>query len=316
MALHWMRRAWLVAASASALLLAACGGGTVDSQFSPDRVVAFGDAMGDLGQAGSRYTVNDGTVNNWTQFVASQYGRDLAPSAAGGLSYATGNARVTAKPDAAGNSGTRTVKEQIDAFLAGNKLGGNDLVMVSAGTSDVITQARLVLEGSQTQAEMQANLEQAGRDLAEQVKRLVSAGATHVVVAGPFNLGRSPWARQTASTGLMEAASTRFNGALLVALVDYGRTVLYVDAALYFNNQTADGGSDFSNRTEPVCTSVDAGPGIGTGNGQVNSSLCTTSTLVANANPAQYVFADRVYPTPRAHQLFGDYAKGRIRDRW
>jgi phospholipase/lecithinase/hemolysin len=101
-----------------------------------------------------------------------------------------------------------------------------------------------------------------------------------------------------------------------VALVDFGDTVLYVDAALYFNNQTGDSGGNFANRTDLVCTSVDPGPGIGTGNGQVNSSLCTTSTLVAGADYAQFVFADRVYPTPRAHQLFGEYARDRIRDRW
>ena len=35
-------------------------------------------------------------VNNWTEFVAKGFGLQLAPSSAGGLSFATGNARVTA----------------------------------------------------------------------------------------------------------------------------------------------------------------------------------------------------------------------------
>ena len=317
MALHWMKRAWLLAAGASALLLAACGGGgTVESRLSPERVIAFGDAMGDVGQTGSRYTVNDGSVNNWTQFVANSYDRQLTPSSAGGLSFARGNARITAKPDAAGDSSTPTVTEQIDAFLASGAPAANDLIMISAGTSDVITQARLALEGSQTSDQMLANLDQAGRELGAQVRRLVAAGAEHVVVAGPYNLGRSPWARQLGSDGLLESASTRFNQAMLVTLVDFGKTVLYVDAALYFNQQTGDGGNNVSNKTDAVCTSVDPGPGIGTGAGQVNSRLCTTGTLVPGQDYNVWMFADRVYPTPRGHQLFGDYAQGRIKERW
>lgn len=315
MAFQWMRRVGLLAACATALLLAACGGGTVDSQLSPDRVIAFGDAMADLGQNGNRYTVNDGSVNNWTQYVANQYNRTLAPSAQGGLSYAWGNARVAAKPDAAGSSSTPTVTEQIDNFLAGHTLGDSDLVLVSAGTSDVIVQARMTLEGSQTSEQMTANLDQAGRALAEQIKRLVAAGATHIVVAGPVNLGRSPWAAQIGSDGLLQSATGAFNNALLVALVDQGGKVLYVDAALYFNKQTSNG-SNVKEYASAVCTSVDPGPGIGTGNGQVNSNLCTPATLLPGAGYSDYLWADRAYPTPRGHQLFGDYAYGRIHQRW
>ena len=98
--------------------MAACGSGTIESQLQPSRVVAFGDGMADLGQAGARYTVNDGTVNIWTQDMASRFGVSLAAAAAGGTSFATGNARIIAKPDAAGNSATPTVAEQIDGFLA------------------------------------------------------------------------------------------------------------------------------------------------------------------------------------------------------
>ena len=74
MATQWLRRAWLLAASA--LLLAACGGVRIVSLLEPTRVINFGDGMGDLGNnsTGARYTVNDGSNNNWTQYVASGYG--------------------------------------------------------------------------------------------------------------------------------------------------------------------------------------------------------------------------------------------------
>jgi outer membrane lipase/esterase len=319
MASQWLRRALLLAASASALLLAACGGGSVESQLSPTRVVAFGDAMGDVGQNGRRYTINDGSVNNWTQFVAQAYGRTLTPVSAGGTSYATGNARVTAKPDAAGNPATLTVTEQVTAFLAASKPNDNDLVLVSGGTSDVIAEAQAVIAGTQTRDQMLVNVGAAGRELAAQVRRVVAAGATHVVVAGPYNLGRSPWALQTNQGDLLLAASSRFNDQLLVAMVDLGANVLYVDAALYYNlvvsNYT---GSSYnlSDVTQVACTSIDPGPGIGTGPAQINSNLCTPATLLPGIDPAKFLYADRVYPTPRGQQLFGDYAYGRIKERF
>jgi phospholipase/lecithinase/hemolysin len=314
MATQWLRRALLVAAGASALVLAACGGGSVVSQFAPTRVVAFGDAMADLGQTGSRYTVNDGSVNNWTQVLAASYGLPLQASVNGGQSYATGNARVTVQPDAAGNVATPTVTQQVDAFLASSAPTSDDLVLVSAGTSDVIAEAQAVLAGFQTEAAMLANVGQAGRDLGAQVRRLVSAGATHVIVAGPYNLGRSPWVVGTGNEGLLESASTTFNSQLLVSMVDLGATVLYVDAALYFNQQSSSS-TDFTNTVNYVCNSADPGPGIGTGPGQVNSRLCTPATVVTT-DYNTYMFADRVYPTPLGHQLFGGYAGDRIRSRW
>ena len=70
------------------------------------------------------------------------------------------------------------------------------------------------------------------------------------------------------------------------------------------------------NATDAVCTSVDPGPGIGTGAGKVNSALCTPATLRPGADANRYVFADGVYPTPHAHVRFADYAYNRIRDRW
>lgn len=317
MSCNWKRRVLLALASASALLVAACGSGTIESQLQPSRVVAFGDGMSDLGQTGSRYTVNDGSVNVWTQDTASRFGVSLAATAAGGNSFATGNARVIRKPDAAGNTATPTVAEQIDAFLAAGRIGANDLVIVSGGTADIVAEMALVTAGTQTSAQMIANVGQAGRDLAAQVRRLVQAGGTHVVLSGPYNLGRSPWAAAIGQQSLLTQASTKFNEELLVALVDQGANVLYVDAALFFNLMEANPtGYDLTNTSNAVCTSVDPGPGIGIGNGQVNSALCTTATLLPGADYTRFLFADAVYPTPQGHRKFGQYAFDKIRSRW
>ena len=80
MAANWMRRSFVAAACAATALLAACGSSSIDSAIAPTRIIAFGDAMADVGQKGSGYTVNDGSLFNWTQQLASHYGLVLSRS--------------------------------------------------------------------------------------------------------------------------------------------------------------------------------------------------------------------------------------------
>ena len=317
MAANWMRRTVLVAACASAALLAACGSSTTESAITPERFIAFGDANSDVGQKGTRYTVNDGSVNNWTLQVAASYGKPHTAASAGGKSYAVGNARVKAKPDAAGNASTPTITEQIDTFLASGSFAANDVVILSGGISDVIAGMAAVQAGTQTEAAMVAAARQAGEDMAAQVRRLVAAGAKYVVVTGTYDLSKTPWAKAIRREALLTDASSRFNDGLLVGIVDLGANVLYVDSAYYVNLYTSvPANYGFNNATTPVCTSVDAANGIGIGAGQVNSALCTPSTLLAGANQASYVFADPVYLTPSAQRQFGTYAHDRLKARW
>lgn len=317
MAVHWMRRTVLVAACASAALLAACGSSTTESAITPDRFIAFGDANSDVGQKGTRYTVNDGSVNNWTLQVTANYGKPLTPVSAGGLSYAVGNARIKAKPDATGNASTPTVTEQIDTFLAGGSFGSSDVVFVSGGISDVIAGMAAVQAGTQTEAEMVAAARLAGEDMAAQVRRLVDAGAKYVVVTGTYDLSKTPWAKAIGRESVLHDASRAFNTGLLVDIQDLGGNVLAIDLEYYVNVYTgAPGNYGFNNATDAVCTSVDATNGIGIGAGQVNSALCTPSTLLSGASQDSYVFADPVYMTPLAHRQFGTYAYDRLRARW
>src|SRR5574337_460351 len=298
---NWMRRSFLAAACASAALLAACGSSTVESAFSPTRFIAFGDGLADVGQKGSSYTVNDGSLNIWTQQLASRYGGTLKPASAGGVSYAQGNARVAATPDAAGNAGTPTVMQQVGQFLAGQQFADGDLAIVSAGVSDIIAGMAAVQAGTPTKDQYVAAAGQAGQDLAAQVRRLSDAGAKHILVTGTYDLSRTPWALAIGKQDLINRASLRFNSALLIALENLRNTVFFVDVAYYVNLfQGNPGGYGFTNGNTPVCTSVDPGPGIGIGAGEVNSALCTPSTLLAGVDPGRYVFADKVYLTPAA----------------
>ncbi|APW40222.1 GDSL family lipase [Rhodoferax koreense] len=316
MTLFSLRRAILVAACASAALLTACGSGSTENALSPSRFVVFGDGFSDVGQTGAVYSVNDGSVDTWPQQMAARFGLTIAPSSSGGTGYARVNARVTNKPDAAGVSTTLTMTEQIDSFLASNTIGGSDVMVLSAGVADVVAQMNAVTAGSQTEAQMTANLQQTGKDLGAQVRRLVNAGAKQVIVVGPYNVGRSPWATAINRVSLLTDVSNKFNDALLVSIVDLGSNVLYVDAAYYLNLVTGEPTSySLINSSTVVCNSVDAGVGIGTGTGQINSALCNTGTVGALAYNS-YVFADQLFFTPVVNRLFGDYAYSKVRDRF
>jgi outer membrane lipase/esterase len=313
MAFQWMRRALI--GLASAVLLSACGSGTIESQLTPSRVILFGDAFTDAGQSGARYTVNDGS-RTWAEVVGTHYGVSVTPAASGGTGYATGNVRIV-RTDTSGDTATPTIQQQIDTFLASNSLGANDLVLINGGFSDIISEMALVTANTQSSSQMLNNVNQAALDFAAQAKRLVAAGGKHIVLVGTYDLGKTPWAASINQQSLLSSASSSFNQTLLIALVDQGANMLYVDAELAFNQMVNSPASySLDNVIAPVCTSVDPGAGIGIGANQVNSKLCTTSTLVAGVDYTRSLFADAVYPTPAGHARFGDFAFSRVHSRW
>jgi outer membrane lipase/esterase len=295
-----LRRIAVVAAAvAASAWLASCGGaGTVFSPLVPGRVVAIGDGMTDLGQvSGVRYTVNDGTANIWVQQVAASFGLGISAQSSGGLGWARGNARVAIKPDA-----TLTMTEQADAFLAANTLGKDDIVLLNAGVTDLVAQATDYKAGTITDAQLLLNAAEAGKALAVLARRLVAAGGTHVVVVGVYNLGKSPFATAQGLNSLLEAASLKYNEALLVDMVDLGTNVLYIDAAFRFNQIINQPGSfGYSNSVAAACSTPDA-------------TTCTTATAVADY--ATYVFADDRYFTPAAQRTLGEYTYARMKTRW
>ena len=314
MTAHWMRRTTLAVACAAAALLSACGSSSIESALTPERLVAFGDGYSAAGER--RYTVNNGSINNWTLQLLDYYQR-AGHTPSGLVNLAEGNARLSAHPDAAGQTSTRTVTEQIDQFLAKQTLGTNDIVLINAGISDLIVDMAAVQAGTLSREQFTAQARQHGQALAAQVRRVVAAGGNHVAVSGTYDLGRTPWAAAIGQQDLLSQASSQFNQGLLVAVNDLSAHVLYLDVAYYVNLYTSTPASfSFSNATTPVCTSVDTGNGIGIGTGQINSSLCNATTLVSGADADRYVFADAVYLTPSAQRQLGLYAYDKLRARW
>ncbi len=294
-----------VAAMVALVLLASCGGGTTtESALVPSRAIAFGDGVADVGQDGGKvYSVKDGSLTTWVQEVAANYGVSITAQSAGGQGWARGNARIALKPDAAGVATTLTVNEQVDAFLASNSIGSNDVIFLSAGTSDLLAQTAAVIAGSISPDQGVANMQAAAKALGAIASRLSDAGAKHVVVAGLYDMGRSPYAASTGQTTFMANASLAFNTALLIDMVNLGANVLYVDTPYQYNlyiNQPSSYG--FTNATTAACTT--------------SADACTPSTIVAGADYNSYVFADGIYATPITQRRFGDVAFSRMKSRW
>jgi len=312
----WMRRTFLATACV-ALLATGCGSSTTESAFTPTRLLAFGDGFTDIGQKGSSYTINDGSTNNWTLQIAAHYGLTLQPASTGGLSYAQGNARIHTTPDAAGDAATPTLERQIDTFLGNGQFQPGDLVLLGAGVADLVAGMAHVTTGEHSAEQYLAAARAAGEAMAGQVRRLSNSGAQNIFVTGSYDLARTPWAKTIQQQELLSQASRNFNDGLLSHIADLTQTVAFVDAAYYVNLfEGASGGYGFSHVDNPVCTSIDAGAGIGIGAGEINSALCTPSTLVPDADSERYLFADKIYLTPAAQRQFGNYVYDRLRVRW
>jgi phospholipase/lecithinase/hemolysin len=203
---------------------------------------------------------------------------------------------------------------------------------LTAGLDDV--QTGLAAAGVSTTMQAAANA------LAVQVKRLTDAGAKYVLVVGPPNVGRSPWAATTGNATLFQNLSYN-TGSGVVSMGSEGlariqatfgnqinNPVLFVEISGLVNTLTDGTNTTFANRTTAVCaattntaTTVMA-KSIGTGlkptavvgavpAGQLSAALCTTATL--NGDSSTYVYADGVNFTPSMQGQFYSQALARMR---
>ncbi len=287
-----LRLAAALALSASALL-AACGSGT-GTPFEPlvaSRVISFGDGLSDVGQTGSKFTVNDGSVNIWVERVATSYNNTITASVTGGLGFAYGGARV--------NTGANSIADQITSFLAANSIGASDLIIIDAGVSEL---AALALANASDSA-LSIAADAAGKALSVQVRRLTAAGGKHVVIANALDLGKTPFATAQTRTAALTAATRAFNDGLKIALADVSSGVLLIDHEAYVN-------------------ALYNSPGTLGTNGNVTTAACTglvtacTGTANVVSDYSVYLFADDRHLAPTAHRLLGDSVYSKIKARW
>jgi hypothetical protein len=331
----WARLGWVL----GGLLLTACGDGTIYQSFTPSRIVVFGDGLSDTGFAGYRYTINAASSpTNWVEVLAANYGLSasgVAPaastaSAGSAWNYARGNARVTNTAGAAGVA-TLSLNQQINLFASQQtSFNFSDLVVIPGGVSDLVAEIQKVASGQQSQAVALSNLNQAGNDLANVVRRTLAMGAQHVLLINAYDLSQSPYAAMSGQSAWMgggtNGAVRTFNDAIKRNLGSLsqpyiGDRVYLVDLEAYVSLVVNYPGSySLSNVSTLVCNSVDSttlypGP-IGVGVNQVASPLCTPSTLVTGLDPNVSLFADALSFTPVFQRLWGAYVYSNVSQRW
>ncbi len=291
---HPLRRLLLALSCATAALLAACGSGSIVDPFTPTRILSVGDSFSDLGQDGRRYTVNDDTINIWSQQAALNWGLPLIASNKGGLSYAHGDALVS------GPTG-HSIEAQITELLSKNTLQSGDLVFVNGGLADIMTNVATLGFSAQATANVQA----AGTALGAQVQRLVNAGAKHVMVVGVYPLGLSPMGISSGQSTNFTNITLAFNNALKLSMVNLGENVLYLDSAQYYGNvyYTPTNFPPLNNSVTEACITVLV-------------TDCTPATIRPGYDYNTLVYASGVYFTPTAHRLLGNYAYNQVKSRW
>ncbi|MBC8750042.1 MULTISPECIES: SGNH/GDSL hydrolase family protein [Paraburkholderia] len=322
----------------STVLLSACGGGGnggggtgsgSSTAAGPAggvklQVVSFGDSLSDVGTYaplasavnGGRFTTNPGQV--WAQDVAQYYGDTLSAaftidlthklSAQSGLGYAEGGSTVATPAnqyeylnDVIGNI-EMPVNQQLSSYLrAHGSFNANQLVLVWAGSNDVLRAGNLPAAAPIVQA--------AATTLAQLVGQIVQNGGAHVVVINLPNIGLSPKGLASADGGAnLTQLSQLFNGTLNTALQADGlqSKVIEVDSYTWTNqvigNFQANGfavsntGQACDARKTPDDTAL----------------LCSPATYVTANADQTYMFADDLHPTTHMHTLFAQFVEQQI----
>ena len=266
-----------------------------------------------------RFTNNnlDGSSKVWVEDLAGRLGLTIRPNRinpteVGGTAFAEGGARVSNPVGigyAPGNLITTVpLTTQVDRLLAQKpKLDASDLVFLWAGANDGFTQLGLIGAGAATPTEGLTQMAMEGGAMATQVQRLRTAGAKYVVVALVPNLANTPFGAlltsQSAAAGqLLTGLSSTFNMQVLSSVPAAGAVVVDVNKLL--GDVIANPVKYGFNANSLGATACGVNPAATGPNDYFNSSL----TSCFNSNPQNYLFADGVHPSAKAHAMFGQFA--------
>ncbi len=278
-----------------------------------------------------RFTDNraDGSSRTYAEVLANELGLTLEPNLitgvpavagtplaglandinVGGTNFAQGGARVTEPAlDDAQNAPfgiTQTpVSVQIDRLLANDRsFGENDLVILWAGSNDVLANAQLVGGGLRSPQDAGQAVGVAATQMVGQVERVLDRGASNVVVVTVPDIGaNTPLGTGSTPQGaaVLTGLTNTFNDTLVNGIG--GRvTLVDSDAVLsgVLDNPTRYGFADINQRATVACT---------------GSALNCIDGLTTNNDGNVRVFADPVHPSTQAHLVLGQIAAAALVD--
>ncbi len=144
-----------------------------------------------------------------------------------------------------------------------------------------------------------AGMSTAAKEMADNVKLMLSKGAKKVVVLNIPDASQTPYGVSSGQAPLVLAMTQAFNARLKAELTGVAG-VLLLDAFAENQKQFANPAQfGLTNVKDPVCK---AGPTNTTG----TSLLCNPSNVIAG-DTSRYMFADGVHPTPYAHKLLAQF---------
>lgn len=286
-----------------AALLASCGGGTSQIEpFKAGRLIAFGDELSAFTADGRNFSVNGldtaqapdcNALPIWIQVVAKVYnfGFSQCPLPGG---------QALAITRAAPGAGSADLATQVAAQVADGGILDKDLVTVLVGVNDIkALYLKSLASPASPEAQLIADAQALGVEVARQVNALVDRGA-RVIVATVPDVGLSPYgiAQGAAGAGLLSRLSAALNGRIRANILNDGR---YVGLVLgdEFTQVANRGFYGYANVTQAACT--------------VALPDCTSATLSTGATAETWLWADDTWLTTAGHRRLGALAEARAR---
>jgi hypothetical protein len=329
------------AAGAVTLALAGCGGGDTVSEFSPNRLLVFGDETSLITADGRKYSVNgldpvppapapgasapvpvdnpptgpiDCRLNRiWVQVLADRYGFSFAqcsdePAAAHrGIIYAAEGAKV------AGIAAQITAHE-----TTGGGFRSTDLATVFVGQHDVLeiyandgggslsaSQCRYVVASPGESGAAAKEARERGEILARRINGIADGGdGARVIFVTVPNQGATPFGRDQGDTGreCLRNLTDAFNAGLRSSVVQDGRQLGLVA---------------IDERVERIIDDPDRfdyADNVRDGACNVALPDCTTATRITANEISRFLWADDLHFGPRLHDDLGELAESRVRN--
>ena len=234
-----------------------------------------------------------------------------APAANRAAAQATIGAAVMGAAQAANATPTSIITAAIVAAATDAGMNGYTnpaATLANAPTLGATAQAAATTEGNTAAATYvgttgitiaTAGMSAAAKELADNVKLILSKGAKKVVVLNIPDASQTPYGVSSGQAPLVLAMTQAFNARLKAELTGVAG-VLQLDAFAENQKQFANPAQfGLTNVKDMVCK---AGPTNPTG----TSLLCNPSNILAG-DTSRYMFADSVHPTPYSHKLLAQF---------